>query len=231
MRQAAAAAAAALAAHERQMAGLKGDDPGPAHDALEEAEAAMDKARAAVTAAEQRCATLASEEDAAMLDAAAGLEAALGTESLRSLRDSAARTPTSEDDAIVARLEAATAARERAERELGLARTQAEAARARLRELQELRQEMRQRGYGRDHWDFRDGALIGVLLGELLRGSLGRDDFWNRMGQHRLPGGGPRGGSMDSGEFGTGGGFGGNGGFHTGGQIGGTGGFKTGGSF
>ncbi|MBX6741167.1 MAG: hypothetical protein IRY87_03850 [Acetobacteraceae bacterium] len=237
MRQTAEAAAAALAAQEQRMAGLtEGDGLGPAQDALEEAEAALDKARDTVTAAEQKRANLAGEEDAAMREAAAALEAALGAASLRSLRDSAARTPTPEDDAIVARLEAATAARERAERELGQARTQAETARARLRELQGLRQEMRQRGYGRDHWDFRDGALIGVLLGELLRGSLGRDDFWDRMGQHRVPGGGPWGGGpwdggMGSGGFGTGGGFGGDGGFHTGGQMGGGGGFRTGGSF
>jgi hypothetical protein len=140
-------------------------------------------------------------------------------------------------------MERAAAERAVVERRLGERRSEAEAARRRVQELLSVRQEMRRRGYTRDRWSFGDGALIGVLLSELLRGALSRDGFWDRMGQHRIPqgGGGPwsgpwgGGGSGPWGDTGgvwgdTGGDFGGQGGFRTGGTIGG-GGFKTGGSF
>jgi hypothetical protein len=113
-----------------------------------------------------------------------------------------------------------------------------------------VREEMRHRGYRRDGWDFNDGALVGVLIGELLRGALSRDGFWDRLERQRVPhrdpwgtgsGNGPWSGGPWSdggwsapspGGFDTGGGFGG-GGFRTGGTMEGSqgGGFRTGGSF
>lgn len=237
MREAAAAASAALARAEHRLAGLPEEGgTAAAHRVLDQAEDALDAASAALAEAERARATMASEEDEATRGASAQLEAALGAASLRSLREAARRTPTPEDDAIVARLEQAAAERAAVERDLATARAEAEAARRRLAEVQQLRREMRGRGYERDRWDFKDGAIIGVLIGELLRGGLSRDGFWDRMGRHRLPGGGPWGGGAPGpwgrpggGGFRTGGGIGG-GGFRTGGRMGG-GGFRTGGSF
>ncbi len=235
----AAAAEAALDAAERRLAGLpaEGGATTAARDALEQAEDALEAAAGALIEAERARSGLAGGEDPAMQEAATSLEAALGAASLRSLREAARRTPTPEDDVIVARLEAAAAERAAVERELGAARTEAETARRQLDEVQSLRGEMRRRGYGRDAWDFKDGAAVGVLLGEVLRGGMSRDRLWDRMGGHRMQGGWRFGGSVSGGNRARGswsassdhGDFGG-GGFRTGGSMGG-GGFKTGGGF
>jgi hypothetical protein len=234
MDEEAAKAASALAEHERRVAGLPpAEGLAALRDALDRADDAVEAAHSALDEAERARAALVSGEDEATRDAAAALESALAQESLRDLRDAAARTPTPQDDAVVARLEQAGAERVLVERELAQSRAEAETARRRVQELLSVRQEMRGRGYSRDRWNLRDGALIGLLLSELLRGGLSRDGFWDRLGRHRIPGGGPWGGGP-WGAPGTGGrdsgGFGGDGGFRTGGTIGG-GGFKTGGSF
>ena len=158
-----------------------------------------------------------------------------------------------EDDEVVARLEAAAVEAARLDRALAGAEAQAVEARRRAQEVAQIREEMRSRGVRRDHWGFNDGALVGVLIGDLLRGTLSRDGFWDRLERQRVPqqdpwgtgggggpwsgGGGPWSGggwgAPSGGGFGTGGGFGG-GGFRTGGGMdggSGGGGFKTGGGF
>ena len=107
---------------------------------------------------------------------------------VRTLREEASRTPTREDDAIVARLEITAAERARLENALADAQAQAEGARRRLTELQGLRHDMRTRGVERSDWGFASGALVGALVGELLRGALSRDGFWDRMERQRMPG-------------------------------------------
>lgn len=242
-------ATAAMVARTRVLAGLPpAADAAAARAALDAAEAKLEAAGAALGEAEARRAALAVDEDALLAKAATRLEAALGQSSLTALREAAARTPTPEDDVIVARLEAAVNEQAAVERSLAQARAAADAARQRLVQVQEIRQEMRQRGYAQDGWNLRDGALIGILINDLLRGTLSRGGFWERMGQYRVPGGGtwgngpggndPWGGGASGGGFGgggfgggaSGGGFGG-GGFKTGGGFGGGGGFKTGGGF
>jgi hypothetical protein len=255
MRAKAGEGALALTARTRAIAGLPAEDAtAEARDALERAELALDAAQATTALSEQALAQATGEADGDLREATQQLEAALSSESLASLRAHAARTPSREDDAIVAQLEAAAGERERLRRDLDRARADAGSAQRRLRELRSVRQEMRTRGYGRDRWDFKDGALIGVLVGELLRGGMSRDGFWDRMGRHRLPGGGPPGpwgsppgpwgggtpgpwslppGGARSGPWssGSGGELSGEGGFKTGGRMEGGGGFRTGGSF
>jgi hypothetical protein len=247
MRDAASRALAALAEAEQRIAGLPPRDPAlhAAQDALDMAEQALESARAAAASAERAQARLGAGQDETMRQAEAKIEAALANADLLSLREAARRSPTSDDDAIVARLEAAAAARIAAERGLPAATASAEQARRRREEIETLRAEMRSRGYGRDQWDFKDGGLIGVLISELLRGALSRDGFWDRMAEHRRrnPWGEPpmptppqreRDGGLAwpiPGPWGQdGGGFGG-GGFKTGGTMEGGGGFRTGGSF
>lgn len=254
MNEAAGRALAALAEAEHRIAGLPAGDPAlrAPRDALDMAEQALDSARAAATEAERARAGLAAGQDEATRAAEAQIEAALGSADLRSLREAARRTPSPDDDAIVARLEAAAAARAEAERGLQLAAVSAGQARRRREEVETLRAEMRSRGYGRDQWDFKDGALVGVLISEVLRGALSRDGFWDRMGQHRrrdpwgqppvpaprprdTDGGGawPMPGPMPMpGPWGRSGAGDDGGGFKTGGSMeGGGGGFRTGGSF
>ena len=148
-------------------------------------------------------------------------------------------------------MERATAERAQIERQLPQLQRQAEAAQARLRELTAVRQEAQQQRVARDRWDLGSGALIGVLLGDLLRGGLSRGGFWQRLQEHRVPGQSPWSGGVwnqpgsqedpwsanpwgdGGGPWGTGGGFGG-GGFQTGGTMeggqssSGQGGFKHG---
>lgn len=187
MRAEADAAVKALVERRRGLAGLKQGEPGPDHAALEKAEDAAEAARAALTAAEAKRSALAAGDDPASQQAIKALEAALGARSLRTLREEASRTPTRDDDAIVARLEVAAAERARLERALADAQAQSEGARRQLTELQTLRHEMRSRGVDRSDWSFASGALIGALVGELLRGGLSRDGFWDRMERQRLP--------------------------------------------
>jgi hypothetical protein len=250
MREQAAATEAALAARMRSLAGLpEGDDLATPREALDMAEAALE---AAARWAEEARAALAGQEDAALREATARMEAALSAESLQSLRAAALRTPMREDDAVVARLEAAAAEAARLDRALAGTEAQAVEARRRAQEVAQIREEMRGRGVRRDHWGFNDGALVGVLIGDLLRGTLSRDGFWDRLERQRVRqhdpwgtggggpwsgGGGPWSGggwgAPSGGGFGTGGGFGG-GGFRTGGGMdsgSGGGGFKTGGGF
>jgi hypothetical protein len=171
----------------RAIAGLPQADNRPPVDALETAEDEVNAAQAALAAAEAKRSALAAGEDADSQSAIRALEAAIGARSLRTLREEAARTPTRDDDAIVARLEIAAAERARLERALTEAQAQAEGARRRFAEMQALRSDMRSRGVERSEWGFASGALVGALLSEVLRGALSRDGFWDRMERQRMP--------------------------------------------
>ncbi len=236
MGEEAQARAAELAAFER--AGGAAAEP-PARAAYDAAEAALHAAHHALAKAEQRRGALAAGEDKLSGEASALLEQALAQESLRDLREAASRTPTPEDDAIVARLFAARRERAGLDRQLTIRRLEAKAARERVEELMRLRQGLRERDVGRSAWSL-DGALLGVLVGQVLGGAMSRDGFWGRMEQHRMPGpwgppadspwgggagGGPWGGGAGGGDFQTGGGFGGGSGNAGGGD------FRSGGAF
>ncbi len=240
------AAAEALAAYERQAAGLPPDAQHAALqaalDAAEQRHEAVQAALAEMEAARNR---IAGTDDEATRQAVASLEAALAQTPLRALRDAAARTPMPQDDALVARLERAAAERAAVERTLPQEQAEAAAAWSRLEELRGLRQEARQRGVQGSGFSIGSGALVGALLGEVLRGGISRGGFFDRLGQRQLPGGvlgdGPWGSNWPGGDSGLpspgpwggdpGGGFGGDGGFRTGGGMDGGGGFKSGGGF
>jgi len=223
MREAAEAAAEAFASLE-QVAGTQVAPP--LRRELDAAEEALQAAHAALAETAQRRSALAAGEDPATGEAAALMERALGQESLGALREAAARTPTPEDDAVVARLLSARRQRVELDQQLTIRRLEAKAARDAVEQLLTLRRDMRTRGTGGSAWSL-DGALLGGLVGQVLGGAMTRDGFWGRMEQHRLPvpdpwgvppapsGGSPWGG--DDG-FKTGGGFGG-GDFRSGGSF------------
>lgn len=256
MAETAQAAAQDLAAQERQTAGLPPDAEHAAlQAAVEAAEERHEAAQSALAEAEAARNRLAGTDDEATRQAVASLEAALAQAPLRALRDAALRTPMPDDDALVARLERAGAERATIEGRLPQEQAEATAAWRRLDELRALRQEARQRGVQGSGFDFQSGALVGALLGEVLRGGLSRGGFFDRLGSRQLPGGvlgdgpwgspwgqgqgsggfgfppaGPWGGGLGGG--GDSGGFGGDGGFRTGGGMdSGGGGFRTGGGF
>jgi hypothetical protein len=246
MQEAAVAAGTAVAVHERRIT----TEPGgaalaEARAALRQAEDALEAAHAALAEGERRRIAL-SDEDAARREAMAVMQAALEEESLLGLRQAAARTPMMQDDLIVARIGHVSTERAGLEPQLAQRRAEAKAAAERVRQLLALRQEMRERRVEGSQWNFGDGALLGMLLGQVLGGSLSRGGFWDRVEESRVPGGGPwdqgpwgsgpwgsgpsDAGSSDAGPWG--GSFGGEGGgFTTGGSFGGDGGHRTGGSF
>ncbi len=172
MRAAADAAVRAMVERRRTIAGLSPENGAPSAGTLDAAEDAVEAAQAALAEAERRRAAIAAGNDPASQEAMRALEAAIGARSLRTLREDASRTPTREDDAIVARLEIAAAERAQVERALADAQAQAGAARTRLQEVQALRHDMRGRGVERSEWGFASGAMVGVLIGEVLRGAL-----------------------------------------------------------
>ncbi len=191
MEAAADAADTVLAEMESRAAGLApGQDPAGLAQALAEAEAALASAQAGLATAEASRNALAAGQDDSTREATAALESALSQAPLQALRDAAARTPTRNDDEIVARLD--QAARERAEidRRLPQERGEADAAWRRLEELRALRREAGQRGVDQGGFDMATGAAVGVLIGQVLQGALSRGGFFDRLGERQAPGGG-----------------------------------------
>jgi len=200
MRADADAAIRAMVERRRAIAGLPAEEARPPAAALATAEDAVEKARTALGAAEAVRSALANGDDPASQEAIRALEAAIGARPLRMLREEACRTPTREDDAIVARLEIAAAERGRIDRALAEAQASADGARQRLADMQSVQREMRGRGVERSDWGFASGAIVGALLGELMRGALSREGFWDRLERQRMPG--PMGGSSQPGPWG-----------------------------
>lgn len=127
-------------------------------------------------------------DDEVSRQAVAAIESALRREDLKDLREAAIGTPFDEDDAAVRRLEAIEEEREDVEEALDTQKAIRRAQRERLAELDNVRREYRHGQYRNDNWDFRSGDMLGVLLGEVLRGSMTRDVFWDSMRQHQRPG-------------------------------------------
>jgi chromosome segregation ATPase len=227
--QAADAARARLAEVEQRAAEAAGGpaarEVATARSNFETAEDAAEAAETALQAAQARMASIAACDDEAARSAATEIEAALMREDLVNLRAAAGRTPSPDDDALVMRIERAEVERWRLAQEIETRREALAIAQRRAGEAEAMRREYRSRGYGGAKMDMGNGAMIGVLLGQVLSGGMGRDKFFDRMESSRRADPWARGG-------GSGGAA---GGFRTGGSIGGGGsgggGFKTGGGF
>lgn len=211
-----------------QDAALKEGDAGARGAELDEAEARVDAIDDQIEAnakklidAHERRAKIIAEEDPSVRAATKVIEDALRQQGLRSLRDQAARTPPTEDDVAVARLEQLETEEQQIIAALKQAKIEQDEQRKRMAEIEGLRHDYRRRGYNRGTFDSAGGALLGSLLGQVLGGAMSRDVFWGEVGrQHRPPM--PRGGGWGGGfGGGLGGGWGGGGGgdFHTGGGF------------
>jgi len=228
-------------------------------EALDEAQAALaeidekiDEHETAVAALVERRASFAAGEDEISRQCNELIRETLKREQMRTLRERANQTPSTDDDAAVDELTEIRAHMPRIEEEAVRNRTLHETHRDRVAKLEEIRKRFRESRYDAVSSEFVNGALIATLLASLIAGSVGVGDFWDalkkqqryrqladpRFGSGRFPrgGGGPwhnPGGWGGGGGFGggkRGGGFGG-GGFRTGGGFGRGGGFKTGGGF
>jgi hypothetical protein len=162
---------------------------------------------------------------------------------MRTLRERASRTPSPDDDAAVDQLTAVRTEQPRLEEEVTRLRSQHETQRDRATRLEDVRKRFKDKRFDASSSEFVNGALVAMLLKQLLAGSLGAPAMWDalkKQQRHRAMGADPMFGSGRFGRRGPGpwgggggwprgGGFGG-GGFGTGGGFGG-GGFRTGGGF
>ncbi|MFM2004717.1 MAG: hypothetical protein RLZZ09_372, partial [Pseudomonadota bacterium] len=153
---------------------------------------------------------LARGEDESTKKAFKVLEDALRRTNIRELWEAALGTPFEEDDAAVRRLEVIHSELRKVQSALENQKSIQVGHQNRLQELERVRKEYRRGGYGRDAWDFRSSDMLSVLLGEMLRGAITRDVFWDNMRRHQRPMPGPF-DSMGGGSLGwpedSGGGF------------------------
>jgi len=175
------------------------------------------------------------------------LSEAMRRESIQFLQERAARTQDREDDEIVEQLIALDREADRIAQNLTEFKRLHDRESARVQQLEDVRRRFKTERFDDSLSEFKDAALIALILREFLRGSAGSDDVWKTIkrqqrtrrvkadpnfGTLRFPRA-PKGGPWrmpKGGGFKSGGGFKG-GGFRTGGGFRGGGGFKTGGGF
>ena len=236
--------ALALAALEEAAAEASGVPA--SREALEAAEAKLAEIDAGIAGNEDRIRELVAErgsyaagEDRLYRESVDVLSQTLQRKSIGFLRERAARTAWPEDDEIVRRLAEIDEEADRVERNLDEFKRLHDSESSRLNELEDLRRRFKREQYDDPFSEFRDWALIALVLREFLRGAAGSKDVWKTIERHqrskrnranphfgsmkfpRSPKSGPW--RMPKGGFGGGG-------FRSGGGFKG-GGFKTGGGF
>ena len=193
----------------------------------------------------QRQQAFASGEDENYQQAVAYLASGFQREDLRELRQEALATPLPDDDVIIGRLQVRQAEREEIEGIIQDLKASMQQHRQRLHELESLRREFKRQRYDQAGSGFANGALVGMMLENFLKGMLNRDDLLRVLRQQRRyhprhsdptfgSGGFGRGTIWNGGLGRKGRGWPGSIGGHRGGGIGGMGGgggFKTGGGF
>ncbi len=200
-----------------------------AKGALTEIDAKIDEQEAAVAALVERRAAFASGDDEISRKCNELIRETLKGEQMRTLRERASATPSTDDDAAVDELTEIRANLPRIEAEAARSRERHEVNRDRFAKLEEVRKRFKESRYDAVSSEFVNGALIAALLTQLLAGSVGIGAFWDALKQQQRyrqladprfgSGGFPRGGGPwhNPGGWG-GGGFGGGGG---GGSFGG----------
>jgi hypothetical protein len=240
------------AAAEAAQVPQREDALGDAAEALAAIDAKIEEHEAAIDALVEKRAAFAAGDDELSRRCNEIVRDSLRGETMRSLRERATSTTTPDDDAAVDQLTVVRADLPRVEEEAKRLRELHETNRDRAAKLEEIRKRFKESRYDAVSSEFVNGALIAMLLTQLLSGALGVGDLWDglkkqqryrqmadpRFGSGRFPrGGNPWGGGWGGGGGGFGGGFGkrgggfGGGGFRTGGGFGRGGGFKTGGGF
>ena len=221
----------ALRALERQTA--EKDGVGVSQTALEKAEAELQQINDEIEAHEKQYqellaqkADFAAGKDKYTQQAVEVLVAELESEDTLELYRQAQATPRPEDDAIVMRLHKLQQERQETKVRISDLKADRQQQHKALEELTKLAGKFRRRNYDAHHSSFPTNLGIGILLGEILRGSRSSGSAWDRIGESQKWDFPDIGGSGGSG----GGGFGGFGGFGSGGGFGG-GGFRTGGGF
>ncbi len=178
------------------------------------------------------------------------LSSEMSRDDLRELRQEALATPYPEDDMIVNQMLDTEGERQSLERSIDAVEKSLQLHNQRLQELEEMRKEFKRRRYDNPRAAYADGAMIGMVLNNVLNGAMQSDSLWdvlNQQQRHKTGRSNPHfgsggfgrgtvwGGGFSRGGGGIGGrGLGGGGIFGGGGGLGGGGlggGFRTGGGF
>src|SRR5215471_9793103 len=203
-----------------------------AADALAAQDKKIAEQEAAVHALVDKRAGFAAGQDDISQECTRLLSDTLRGEQMRTLREHASRTPTTEDDAAVDQLTVIRTEMPRLQDEADRYRALHDAHSDRTAKLEDLRKRFKEHRFDAVSSEFVNGALIGALLGQLLSGTLGVPDIWDALtkqqryrnlgsdpnfGSGRFPrfpgpgpwggggfgGGGPRGGGFGGGGFGS----------------------------
>ena len=176
----------AVEAYER--GALEKDGVDRLRDAAGAARARLEALDAGIAAAEARHAEIVARfnETAAgkagpLADARTLLTDALGGRPIPDLKILAAETASPEDDRIVGELVQLKRERLELEEAREAEHRTLDAHRRRLSDLEDLRRRFKQSRYDSPYSEFPGEDLIGALIIEFLRGSLGRDDLWRRI--------------------------------------------------
>lgn len=186
MRNEADSLATALETLEREA--LEADGVGALRAAAEEARRRLDANDASLEEAEREHGRLASEI-AGVANGAAGplgdartlLAQAMQRMTVPDLKVLAAETATLDDDRLVDQLVRLRRERLEFEEEQKSAAAALDREARTLSELEDLRRRYKGARFDSPYSEFSGGDLIGVLLSELMRGALSRDDFWRRI--------------------------------------------------
>jgi hypothetical protein len=138
---------------------------------------------------ESRNTLVAGDTNPAYNEALATIAAADAEDSLANLYAEARRTPTSADEAIVAKLEAIAAKMNQTEAEIANLRRQVLELSQRRSEMQEVRDRFRRSGYDHPQSTFDNDGNIGNVLGGILEGAVRSGVLWDilRQGHRSLP--------------------------------------------
>lgn len=165
------------------------------------------------------------------------LRSELSRDDLQQLRQEALSTPYPEDDVIVGQMLDLEEDRQSLEKTSGDIQQSLTQHQQRLRELESLRSEFKQRQFDNPRATFSNGALIGAVLQDVLNGGMKNDSLWDVLNQQQRHHRGRVNPDFGSGGFGRGSMWGGGrsrrgGGIFRGRPGGGrSGGFRTGGGF
>ena len=162
-----------------ELDGLRAAGSGPLEDAVSAAHASLSAADetlaaagAALTDFDKQRETATGQSDGVYQQAIAVLVETDSRADIRELHRKAAETRTTEDDALVRRIDQAGNAIAAAERKAAEMRDQALELARRRTEIEQQRDNFRRRGYDNPYGQFGNENAIGDVLGELLKGAV-----------------------------------------------------------
>ena len=176
----------ALEAYEREA--LTADGVGTLRDKADQARADLEALDAKLAAAEERHEKIASEHADAVAGKSGPLEEArtliaktLSKRTVPDLKILASETIDRSDDRLVDDLVSLRRERMELEESRRSVKHALERHKKVLSDLEDIRRKFKRARYDSPYSEFSGGDLVGALVHELLRGSLGADDMWRKL--------------------------------------------------